>query len=189
MSFNDDFEEMFRDLEIFDRRLMSSFLKEMDVILEGIKSGKLKGAWEVKQIDEPNAKGFAIQGHFGSEDTLEPLEPLKPFRPRPLPENPLQLSKKAMKEAREPLTDIFEDEDAVKIFVELPGEEENDIKLDVKEGQLEIKARNFYKIIELPKTPVAVDALSSMYRNGVLQITIPRKRKLRDKDAGKAKMV
>ncbi len=189
MSFDHDFEGMFRDLEILDRRLMETFQKELDTILEWIKGGKMKGDWQVREINELGAKGFTIQGRFGSEDTLEPLEPLRPHRPRPLPENPFQLPKKAMEETREPLTDLFDEKNAIRICVELLGEEENNIKLDAKEGQIEIKARSFYKKIDLPKTSLELAAMFSTYKNGVLQVTIPKKAKLRDKDSRNTRMV
>jgi len=188
LAFNNDFEGMFRDLEILDRRLMQTFQKELDTILEAVKSGKMKGDWQVREIDEPDTKGFIIQGRFGSEDRLEPLEPLKPFRPRPLPENPFQIPKKTQDETREPLTDIFDEGNAMKIYIELPGEEKTDIKLEAKEGQIEIRARNFRKRIDLPKTSLALDTMSQTYKNGVLQITIPKKAKLRDKDSRNARM-
>lgn len=189
MAFNNDFERMFRDLEILDRKLMQTFQKELDTILEAVKNGKMKGDWQVKEINEPGTKGFIVQGRFGSEDRLEPLEPLKPLRPRPLPETPFQLPKETQDETREPLTDIFNEQDATKIYVELPGEEKDDIKLETQEGQIKIKTRSFYKIIDLPATPLALEAMTSTYKNGVLQITIPKKAKLRDKDSRNARMV
>lgn len=189
MSFDHDFEGMFRDLEILDRRLMETFQKELGTILEAIKGRKMKGDWQAREINEPGTKDFIIQGRFGSEDTLEPLEPLRPRRPRPLPENPFQLPKKAMEETREPLTDLFDGKNAIRICVELPGEEENNIKLDAKEGQIEIKARSFYKKIDLPKTSLELAAMSSTYKNGVLQVTIPKKAKLSDKDSRNTRMV
>lgn len=176
-------------MEILDRKLMQTFQKEIDTIMEGIKNGRMKGSWQVREIDEPGTKGFIIQGRFGSEDMLEPLEPMKPYRPRPLPESPFQLPKKALDETREPLTDIFDEGNAMKIYVELPGEEESDIELNAKEGQIEIKARGFSKKIDLPETSLAMDAMTSTYKNGVLQISIPKKRELREKDSRKTRMV
>lgn len=189
MSFSRDFDEMFRDLEILDRRLTVTFQRELDALLEGIKGGKMKGNWQVREINEPGTRGFIIQGRFGSEDVLEPLEPLKPHRPRPLPENPFQLPKKAAEEAREPLTDIFDERNAIRIYVELPGEEENNIKLDAKEDRIEIKASSFYKKINLPEAKLNLTAMSSTYRNGVLQIAIPKMANLREKDSRNARMV
>jgi len=188
-SFDRDFEGMFRDLEILDRRLMETFQKELDTILEGIKGGKMKGDWRVREINVPNIRGFIIQGRFGSEDTLEPLGPLRPNRPRPLPENPFQLPKKAVEETREPLTDFFDEKDAIRICVELLGEEEDNIRLDAKEGQIEIKARSFYKKIALPRASLELAAMSSTYKNGVLQVTIPKKAKIRPQDSLNTRMV
>jgi HSP20 family molecular chaperone IbpA len=165
------------------------FQLEVDEILKMANSGKLEGTWETREINEPGVKGFVIRGRFGADNALEPLEPLKPSKRRPLPENPFELPKKALDETREPLTDVFEEEKAIKIYVELPGEEEDDIKLNVKGGNVEIKAKSFYKMIKLPNKPIDAEKLSSEYKNGVLKVTIQKKEEPRDKCKGKTRMV
>jgi HSP20 family molecular chaperone IbpA len=189
LTFDDDFEDFFGDFNIFDDRLMKRMRKEMDQIIKDIENGKVKGTWEKKEINEPGVKGFMIQGRFGTIDSMEPLEPMKPQRRRPLPENPFELPRKALKETREPLADIFEEEDGTKIYVELPGEEKDDIQLDFKDNSMEIKAKSFYKTIELPRRPIDKEAVKTEYKNGVLQITIPKKIQLRKEDASKEKTV
>jgi HSP20 family molecular chaperone IbpA len=162
---------------------------EVDEILKMANSGKLEGTWETREINEPGVKGFIIRGRFGTDNAQEPLEPLKPSKRRPLPENPFELPKRALNETREPLTDVFEEEKAIKIYVELPGEEKDDIKLNVKEGNAEIKAKNFYKVIELPNKPIDSKAVSSEYKNGVLKVTIPKKEESYEKCKGKTRLV
>lgn len=187
MPFDDDFDEIFGDFDIFKKFPKKSH-GELDEILRRLKNGEIEGTWEIKEINEPGVRGYRIQGRFDSNEQLDPLEPLKPLKRRPLPEKPFEIPETALKEMREPLVDIFEEENAVKIYVELPGEEKDDIKLNIAEYKVEIKAKNFYKAVELPKKHYGLEDLSSEYRNGVLEITIPKKRELREEDAKNARM-
>lgn len=171
-----DFDENFGDLG-FSGDFMKNMLREFNEIEKMIKSGKLKGEWDIKQIDEPGRKGYVIQGRFWSNQPIEPFEPFKPWRRRPMRKRPFEVPEKALKEIREPLTDVFEEDKAVKIYVELPGEEKDDIKLNFTEAKVEVKAKKFYKIIEVPTSNIDIEKASSKYKNGVLEVTIPKKDK------------
>jgi len=187
--FSDDFGDMFEDLDHLNRRLMKKFQKEIDEMFREITSGKIKGTWETREINEPQAKGFNIQGRLGFNESLEPLDPLKPPRRRPLPENPFELSKSEAKDTRELLTDIFNEEDSTTIYVELPGEKKEDIRLRFIEDGLEVKAKNFYKIIELPRSNLDMSSLTSECKNGVLKITIRKKERSYKEHSGQERMV
>ncbi|MEM2944005.1 MAG: archaeal heat shock protein Hsp20 [Methanomassiliicoccales archaeon] len=80
---------------------------------------------------------------------------------------------------REPLTDIIEEADKVRIIVELPGVEKEDIKLNATEDSLEIEVdnpdRKFEKRIDLP-CEVDPDSAKATYKNGVLEIHLKRAR-------------
>jgi HSP20 family molecular chaperone IbpA len=171
-----DFDENLGDLG-FSGDFMKNMLREFNEIEKMIKSGKLKGKWDIKQIDEPGRKGYVIQGRFWSNQPIEPFEPFKPWRRRPMPKRPFEVPEKALKEIREPLTDVFEEDKAVKIYVELPGEEKNDVQLKVVEGKVEVKAKKFYKMIKVPTKNIDIEKASSKYKNGVLEVTIPKKDK------------
>ncbi len=73
---------------------------------------------------------------------------------------------------REPLTDIIEDKDTVRIIVEMPGVEKEDIDLNVEDRSLEIQVdkegRKFSKKLELP-CAVDADSTKASYKNGVLE--------------------
>jgi len=189
LAFNDDFGDIFENLDALNRRLMKRFQKEIDEIFREIGSEKIKGTWETKEINEPQAKGFIIQDRFSFDESLEPLEPLKPPKRRPLPKIPFTLSKNVVEDSREPLTDIFDKEDAITIYVELPGEEKEDIQLHLREDGLEVKAKNFFKIIKLPKSNLETDPLTSEYKNGVLKITISKKKQSHKGHTGQERMV
>jgi HSP20 family protein len=190
LSFDDDFNDFFDDFDIF--KMLKRSQSEMEKMLEKIRSGDIEGTWEIRQIDEPNMKGFAVRGRFGTEEPLQPLEPIDPLKPskrRPLPEKPFEVPKAALQEMRDPLVDIFDEDSAVKVYVELPGVEKEDIKLDFGKGCIEVRARNFYKTIELPNRQVCMKNPAIQYRNGVLEITLQKNKKLREEDAKNLKIV
>jgi len=189
VSFDKDFEDFFDDLDILNPNFMKRFQSQLNEMLKKAKNGELKGDWETREINEPGVKGFFIQGWFGTDKALEPLEPLRPWK-RPLtPEKPFELQRKAEEEMREPLTDIFEEDNAFKVYVELPGEEKEDIAFKIANGKLEIEAKNFYKTVNLPSDNGAPDKATSEYKNGVLTITVPKKLKLREKDLENTKTI
>jgi HSP20 family molecular chaperone IbpA len=166
-----NFDEIFRDFNEIIKRF-----QRFETLEQGLKSGKLKGGWDVKQIDEPNIKGYVIQGRFYSDQPVKPYDPFTPkdpFERRPTPQRSFQPSTLTTKETRAPLTDVFQEEKAIKIYVELPGEEKDDIQLNVTKGQVEIKAKNFYKMIQVPKN-IEIEKATSKYNNGVLTIIIPK---------------
>ncbi len=78
-------------------------------------------------------------------------------------------------EIREPLTDLFEEDNTIRIFAELPGEEKGDIKLDLKDDILEITAhtgdRKYCKEVLLP-IKAKPENMTFAYRNGILEVKI-----------------
>jgi len=166
-----DFNEIFQDFDKIIKRLQGFYSNELE-----LQSGKLKGGWDIKQIDEPNLKGYVIKGHFWSDQPVKPYDPFtpeNPFERRPIPRRSFKPSTLTSKETREPLTDVFQEEKAIKIYVELPGEKKDDIQLNITKGKVEIKAKNFYKMIQVPQN-VDIEKASSKYNNGVLAIIIPK---------------
>ena len=78
---------------------------------------------------------------------------------------------------REPLVDVFDEKDHIRIVVEMPGVEKDDIKVDVKKNRLEIKAasgeRKYVKHIDLA-AHVDPDTLAASYKNGVMEIKLKK---------------
>lgn len=178
-----DIDELFRDFDPFSSRFTDKIQRRMEALEEAVKNGKLKGDWDFKRIDKPGVKGYIIQGRFWTDEPFEAIEPFdifEPFRPgkrRPTPQRPFKIPDEASEEVRDPLTDVFEEDDAVKVYVELPGEEEGDIQVNFKEGKVEVKAKKFYKMIQLPTENIDQEKTASKYKNGVLELTIPKKEK------------
>jgi len=82
-----------------------------------------------------------------------------------------------VKEEREPLVDVVETNEEVRVVVELPGVEKTDIKLHGTEESLEISVDTphckYYKEVELP-AKVRVREAKSSYKNGVLEVILPK---------------
>lgn len=92
-----------------------------------------------------------------------------------------QLGKPHMdvKEEREPLTDIIDADGEVGVIVELPGVEKKDIKLSGTADKLTISVetheRKHFKEVEL-SAKVDAKKATSAYMNGVLVVTVPKKK-------------
>ena len=82
-----------------------------------------------------------------------------------------------VKEEREPLVDIVETNDEIRVVVELPGVEKSDIKLHGTEESLTIVVdtpqSKYFKEVTLP-AKVEVKNASSSYKNGVLEVILPK---------------
>lgn len=190
MSSNSDFNEIFGDFNVFNSNFVKEVQKMMKEIDKAVKSGNLKGNWKIDRIETPEAKGYVVRGYFGLKEPLEPFEPLNPFDPvnprrRPRPQRLFKIPQSALKEVREPLADVFEEEKSTKIYIELPGENKDDIQLNVTAGKVEVKAKNFYRMIDLPTSNIDYELASSKYKNGVLEVTIPKKEKTSEKNTQK----
>jgi len=190
LSSSNDFDEIFGGFDMFNSNFGKKIQKMMEEIDRAVKSGNLKGNWEIDRIETPEARGYVVRGHFGSKKPLEPFEPLNPFDPinpkrRPVPQRLFKIPQSALKEVREPLADVFEEERSTKIYIELPGENKDDIQLNVTAGKVEVKAKNFYKMIDLPTSNIDYELASSKYKNGVLEVIIPKKEKTSKKDTHK----
>ena len=82
-------------------------------------------------------------------------------------------------EEREPLVEVHEEDNKVTVIAELPGVDKEDIDVRVVDNKLIIKAkgkdRKYYKEVELPED-IKPETARAQYRNGVLEVTIERKK-------------
>jgi len=98
----------------------------------------------------------------------------KPEKETPPTRRPMPPTAGSIKE-REPIVDVFEEEDHVRVTVELPDVKEDEMNLQVENNTLTISTdtsvRKYYKQVELP-TPVEKDTMESIYRNGILEVKL-----------------
>ncbi|GAW93967.1 Hsp20/alpha crystallin family protein [Calderihabitans maritimus] len=83
-----------------------------------------------------------------------------------------------IREIVEPSVDIFEENDAVLVIVEVPGVKEEDFHLKVDGDILVISAqgsyRHYRKEMLLP-VPVDQNGITTAFKNGVVEIRLPKK--------------
>ena len=110
--------------------------------------------------------GFSVKTAVGGEPVVESFGNVKKTAEGP-----------AVEEEREPIMDVFDEKDEVQIYAEMPGVNEADIKLDLKEDILDISAqtgdRKYHKEILLP-AKVQAGTLTSSYNNGILEIKVKK---------------
>jgi HSP20 family protein len=80
-------------------------------------------------------------------------------------------------EEREPLVDVIDDGNNVRVVSELPGVEKKDIQLHCTETQLTVNIdtpdRKYHKEVELP-SDVNPRSAKASYKNGVLEIVLSK---------------
>jgi HSP20 family protein len=79
---------------------------------------------------------------------------------------------------REPLADVIDSDKEVKVVVELPGVNRENIKVNALEGSVEISAdtpeRKYHRILEIPSN-VDINSVKSTFNNGILEIIFAKK--------------
>ena len=110
--------------------------------------------------------GFSVKTMDGGKPVVEQFGNVKKT-----PKGP------KIEEEREPITDLFDEKDEVRICAEMPGLNEGDIKLDLKDDILEITAqtgdRKYCKEVLLP-VKAKPENMTFAYRNGILEVKIKK---------------
>ncbi len=174
-------DEIIKEMEAFQRKVMGSMLdglgdsrpfkpfgglegtderfKELE---KGFQSGMPQGQWRFERIDRPGVTGFIARGIITRPELLKkPDEILPPLRP--LPGRP-----------RRPHYDIRAEEGQLKVYIELPGVDEDAINLEVIDGMLRLHAGDFEEEIDLNRWIVDPDKMTTKLGNGILEVTIPK---------------
>ena len=77
----------------------------------------------------------------------------------------------------EPLVDVFDEENEVKVVAEIPGVEKEDINIDASPMEVTLKVdtqkKKYFKEIQLP-AEVKTDEHKATYKNGILEITFKK---------------
>ena len=84
-----------------------------------------------------------------------------------------------VEEVREPIVDIFDEEEHISVIAELPGVSEDEIKVEVAGDILNLTAsdkdRKYAKEVLLP-SKVKPESVKTSYRNGILEITLQKEK-------------
>lgn len=159
-----EIDDMFREMEKMMDEELKNFTEK--VPKEYVKERKLADGSTVKELG-PFVYGYSMKiGRDGKPEIQEFGNLKKGLKGPP-----------QIKEEREPLVDIMETNDDVHVVVELPGVEKTDIKLHGTEDELTISVDSpqykYFKEVALP-VKVKVKEANSTYKNGVLEVVLPK---------------
>ena len=128
--------------------------KEGEIDLSHLKEG-MKGVF-----------GFSVKTMAGGRPVVEPFRNIKKS-----PKGP------TVEEVREPIIDIFDEKEEVRLYAEIPGVSEEKIETEISGDILKLSAedtdRKYAKEVLLP-SKVKPETLEKIYKNGVLEIKIKK---------------
>lgn len=148
---------------------LGSFIEKLGELAE--KGEQLQKSGELKSADGKvrGIYGFNVKVGIG-ERTLE----VEPFGNVGKDEGAGQAT---VSEVREPMVDVFEEEDHVLVVAEMPGVSQKDIRLELKDDILTIVAdkddKKYRKEVLLPES-FEPAKMSHTCRNGVLRVKLTR---------------
>jgi len=163
--FFEDIDRMFREMEKMMEEEFKTFTSK--VPKDYVRERKLPDGSTVREWG-PFVYGYSVKIGSNGKPEIREFGNVKQSRSGP-----------RVKEEREPLIDIIETDGEVHIVAELPGVEKNDVKLHGTENTLTISVdtpqRKYYKEVTLP-AKVNVKEAKTEYKNGVLEVTLPKTR-------------
>ncbi len=158
-----DIDKMFSDMEKMMEEELKTFTSR--VPKDYVRERKLPDGSTVRELG-PFVYGYSVKIGPDGKPEIREFGNVKPSRMGP-----------QVKEEREPLVDVIEANGEIHIVVELPGVEKKDIKLHGTENVLTISVdtpqHKYYKEVTLP-AKVKVKEAKTAYKNGVLEVTLPK---------------
>ncbi len=158
-----DIDKMFHEMEKMMEDEFKSFTSQ--VPKDYVRERKLPDGSTTREFG-PFVYGYSVKIGPDGKPAINEFGNLKSTRRGP-----------QVKEEREPLVDTIETDGEVHVVAELPGVEKKDITLHGTEESLTISVdspqRKYYKEIALP-AKVRVTEAKTAYKNGVLEVTLPK---------------
>jgi len=167
-----DIDEMFQDIQ----EMMEREFKELTerIPKDYVRERKLPDGSTAREWG-PFVYGYSVTIGPDGKPKIREFGNVKPSLKR----EPFGLAKPSLdvREEREPLVDVISTDGEVKVVVELPGVEKEDIKLHGTEDALTISVdtpkRKYFKEVQMPAA-INPKAAKTVYKNGVLEVTVPK---------------
>jgi HSP20 family protein len=153
-------------------RTVGSFLDLLsDMVEKGEREVRREGEVELGRGKGMKAVyGFSVRLGTEGEPKVEPFGNIR----REKGKGPV------VEEEREPMVDVFDEKESVVVVAEMPGINEKDITVELRDDILTIAAatgeRKYHKEVLLD-VPVTSEGLTRSYRNGILEIRICKKKR------------
>lgn len=143
----------------------------IDLLGEMVETGEEEvtrtGEFRVKGLGDKarGVYGFNVRMGIGGMPQVEPFGNIRTTEEGP-----------EVAEVREPLVDVFDEEEEIVVVVELPGVGEEEIDIDVQDDILSLETRGERKYAKELLLPDAVNAatLQQTYKNGILELRLKK---------------
>jgi HSP20 family protein len=186
MSWDEDIDEWFRrrwHMPFFGRRFFEDFDKMFEEFFKGIEKEVPKDLVRERRLPDgsvarefgPFVYGYSVTIGPDGKPVIREFGNVKPSA-KPLPFRAPKLGME-VKEEREPLVDVFDEGDSIRVVAELPGVDKSDINIESTEKTMTISAsterRKYNKKIDMPSEIDPASAKAS-YNNGILEVKIKK---------------
>lgn len=167
-SFFGEFDRMMREME----KEMTDIIRDMEGNMPEEMSREIRNPdGSIRREYGPFVYGYSVKIGPDGKPIIREFGNMKPGLESE--ETPMGLQ-----DRREPLVDVIEDDDSVKVLAELPGVEKKDIKLYATPRGLTISVdnvdRRYFKELEF-ESEIDRGSAKSSYKNGVLEINFKKK--------------
>lgn len=145
----------------------------IDVLSEMVEAGESEvrrtGEFRIKGLGERarGVYGFTVRTGIGGIPRVEPFGNIRATEEGPV-----------VAEVREPLVDVFDEDEAILVVAELPGVAEEEIRTDVEGDIVSLETtgeRKYAKEVLLPAA-VEADPFHKAYKNGILELRLKKAR-------------
>lgn len=142
---------------------LSNAVGEIDV-----EPGEKQGEFTIKGLGDEakGVYGFSIRTATGGKTKVEPFGNIRRT------EEGAEVA-----DSREPLVDVYDEENEIIVTAELPGVSEGQIEVTMEDDILSIQTngdRKYAKEILLPAS-VSVETMTQTYNNGILELRLSKK--------------
>jgi len=143
----------------------------LDLLSEMIETGEEEttrtGEFKVKGLGDKarGVYGFSIRTGIGGIPRVEHFGNIRTTQEGP-----------EVVEVREPLVDVFDEEQEIVVVAELPGVGEEEIRVDIQDDVLSLETSGERKYAKEILLPALVDAatLQKTYKNGILELRLKK---------------
>jgi len=138
-----------------------------DMIETGEEEVTRSGEFRVKGLGDKaqGVYGFSVRSGIGGIPQVERFGNIRTTEEGPV-----------VAEVREPLVDLFDEEQEIVVVAELPGVGEEEVHIEIQDDILSLETtgeRKYAKEILLPE-PVDAATLQKAYKNGILELRLKK---------------
>ncbi|HLI45855.1 MAG TPA: archaeal heat shock protein Hsp20 [Geobacterales bacterium] len=161
------FDDLFKEMERWFEEAMKEMEREFELMPRDLVREKKMGSRTVREFG-PFVYGYSITIGPDGKPIIREFGNVRPRGGI----RPIEVT-----DEREPLVDVIEEQDKVRVIAEVPGVSKDEINIEVVNDKLRISTtgkRKYFKEVALGAS-VDPDSAKATYSNGVLEVVLNKK--------------